>query len=318
MPVSDITNSDQQIENNNYFNRTYQWEYASRQWTWNLSIREADYNYFKSLKRPMTDDYSIYVTNPTDDSYFENLVNKFKVDTKKYGFTERETVDFIVSFVQSLKYVLDDVSTGYDEYPKYPLETLVDQQGDCEDTSILLASLLREMGYGVVLIAFQDHMGVGVKGSSSMPGHYFEYNGSRYYYVETTGSGWGIGDMPDDYKGSEASIMPLISRPVINHSWKSQGTSDGYKIKVTVNNDGTAVAENTKVYVAFDAGNDMVYNEAFSEPISIPAQSKYDFALQLNCPENVKTRIIVKVVVNGVLIDESQSDWWQTDRKSVV
>ncbi|MEG6615612.1 hypothetical protein V6C27_04120 [Peptococcaceae bacterium 1198_IL3148] len=299
-------------QTDNYIQRTYQWNYAARQWTWTINIHEDHYNYFKNLKRPMTDDYSIYVTNEFDDAYIESLVSKFKSDTKKYGFTERETVDFIVAFVQSLKYVLDDVSTGYDEYPKYPLETLVDQQGDCEDTSILLASLLREMGYGVVLIMFPDHMGVGVKGSPDMPGHYFEYEGSRYYYVETTGSGWGIGNLPDEYRGQKAKILPLISRPVITHSWKSQGTPQGYKVTVTLNNEGTAVANNTKVYVAFDAGNGMVYDQAYSEPISIPPQTKQDITINLKYPKSVKTRIIVKIVVDDKLVQQSQSDWWQT------
>ena len=105
---------------------------------------------------------------------------------------------YYVTFVQSLEYVSDIIGTGYDEYPKFPLETLYDEGGDCEDSSILLSSLIRETGYGTVMVMFDDHMGVGIQGAEDMEGYYFEDNGIRYYYVETTTSGWGIGEMPEE------------------------------------------------------------------------------------------------------------------------
>ena len=52
---------------------------------------------------------------------------------------------FIMAFVQgSITYQTDSEYTNkqYDEYWKYPLETLCDKKGDCEDTSILIAALL--------------------------------------------------------------------------------------------------------------------------------------------------------------------------------
>ncbi len=299
------------LSSGNLINREYRWYYDNRLWSWSIYIHEGHYNYFKNLKRPATNDYSVYVTNPMDDQYIADLVNKFKKDVQKYGYTERETVEFIVSFVQSLQYVPDDLSTGYDEYPKYPLETLVDQGGDCEDTSILLASLLREMGYGVVLIAFQDHMGVGVKGDGNLPGYYWEHQGERYYYVETTGKGWPIGVVPEQYRNSKAMVITLVSRPVLTHSWESGGTVNDYHVKVSVLNEGTAPAYNTKVYAAFDAGNGMVYDQRLTQPVDIMPQTKQVFDIKLNYPINCKTRILVKIISNGVIVDESSSEWRQ-------
>lgn len=51
------------------------------------------------------------------------------------------------------------------EYPKYPVETLV-EGGDCEDKSILLAAILRAMGYRTALLVFSGnpgHIAVGVE-----------------------------------------------------------------------------------------------------------------------------------------------------------
>jgi hypothetical protein len=117
-----------------------------------------------------------------------------------------EMIELAIAFVQGLDYVPDDIGTGYDEYPKFPLETLYDQGGDCEDSSILLASLLRELGYGTVLVMTEDHMGVGVKASE--PAN-FTYMNMDFYYIETTAPGWGIGELPEELNGVNISILPV-------------------------------------------------------------------------------------------------------------
>jgi len=76
--------------------------------------------------------------------------------------TESEKVNLLISFVQSLPYTFDNVSTPFDEYPRFPIETLVFGGGDCEDTSILTSALLYEMGYDVILINPPGHMAVGI------------------------------------------------------------------------------------------------------------------------------------------------------------
>jgi hypothetical protein len=52
-------------------------------------------------------------------------------------------------------------------------------------------------------------MAAGVKGGKSIPGSYYEVDGTRYYYVETTSPGWEIGDVPEQMKGQPAKILPL-------------------------------------------------------------------------------------------------------------
>ena len=45
---------------------------------------------------------------------------------------------------------------------------------------------------------------VGVLGGKNTSGTYYMYEGKRYYYLETTGEGWQIGQIPDDYKSADA------------------------------------------------------------------------------------------------------------------
>ena len=145
--------------------RQYEWSYDGREWQWTLSIRQSLYDYYVERPRVPTEDYSIYVTHPKDDEYIDTLIDKIEEVATNTGYDEMETVNFAVSFIQSLPYAVDNVTTSYDEYPRYPIETLVDNGGDCEDTSILMAAILNEMGYGTVLLSLPNHMAVGVLGS---------------------------------------------------------------------------------------------------------------------------------------------------------
>lgn len=126
--------------------------------------------------------------------------------------TPREKVNYAVKAIQAFPYVPDDVDNSYDDYNKYTVETLVEAGGDCEDTCILLASALlsEPFRYGCALIYLPydqpTHVGVGVKGDDSVRGTYFTVDGDRYFYTETTGEGWEIGDLPQEYANMSADV----------------------------------------------------------------------------------------------------------------
>jgi hypothetical protein len=116
-----------------------------------------------------------------------------------------------LAFVQSLPYTSDNVTEGYNEYPRFPIETLVDDGGDCEDTSILFATLTLIWGYGTVYINPTDHYAVGILGNG-LHGTSWEYpqgSNKTYYYCETTGDGFKIGQLPDEFAGQSAYIYPI-------------------------------------------------------------------------------------------------------------
>jgi predicted transglutaminase-like cysteine proteinase/predicted nucleic acid-binding Zn ribbon protein len=187
----------------------YEWNYGDGTWTYDMKIPKSTYEYYKTVDRKKIHNYSYYVTDTTDDEYLTGLAAKFREAAEQENYSDLDMVKTIIFFVQNLQYVDDKVETGYDEYPKFPLETLADEGGDCEDSAILLASLLRELGYGTVLIQFQDHMAVGVKGEDSISGSYYEVDGIRYFYVETTSTGWEIGDVPEQMADQPARILKL-------------------------------------------------------------------------------------------------------------
>lgn len=121
--------------------------------------------------------------------------------------SENAKVEFAVDFVQSLPYAPDSVTAGFNDYTKFMLETLVDLQNDCEDTSILLAAVLESPVFNkdAVLIQPPGHMGVGVWGPELEGARYY-HDDRTYAYIETTNPGWSIGDIPEQYRGERAEI----------------------------------------------------------------------------------------------------------------
>lgn len=61
-------------------------------------------------------------------------------------------------------------------------------------------------GYGTALLLLPGHAAIGVKGGDNIDGAYYEKDGNRYYYIETTGRGWSVGEIPDEYRGEKAYV----------------------------------------------------------------------------------------------------------------
>jgi len=152
-----------------------------------------------------------YVDHAHQEGHAVSLAGILSDIAKDIGFrSKREQSTFVIDFVQNLPYVSDDVGTGYNDYSKFVSETLVEANGDCEDTSILAASILsaEPFNYDVTLLYPPQHVAVGIYGTD-LPDYYYEYDGRKYYYLETTGEGWGVGDIPEDYRGESVRIVDV-------------------------------------------------------------------------------------------------------------
>ncbi|MFC2048458.1 hypothetical protein ACFLSK_03395 [Chloroflexota bacterium] len=300
-------------QSNELITRDYAWKYEEGEYTWSLIIPEAGYDYFKELPRPLTTNYSVYVTHPLDDPYIDALVEKLTAAAERDGLSKYQTVEMVTAFVQSLPYTLDSVSTPYDEYPRYPLETLADEGGDCEDTSILLAALLDKMGYGVVLLDFPSHVAVGLKGGEGVYGTYWNYGGDKYHYIETTGTGWGIGQLPEEHEGQTAQIYPMVPVPIITHEWGLEADGSYGVPKVEVNNLGTATASDVYVYAGFDIGNSKGWSLKESDVFNLgPGRQVTATLYLLPPPSGEHTRLMVWILMGGYKVDESYSVWFDT------
>ena len=196
----------------------YEWEFEGTTWKYNAEVPKSLYEYYSG--KPRTGNYDEYVLNSYDDELMQDIASFIMVTADAEGWGESYYVPFALSLVQSLPYKEDKITTGYDEYPRYPVETMVDNGGDCEDTSIFFTSIVREMGYGVSLLLLEEdkHMAAGVQISTSLIDgwsenydltYYTDSDGDIYAYCETTDTGWEFGEMPDGLSG-EADIIDVF------------------------------------------------------------------------------------------------------------
>jgi len=199
------------VSSDGYYHREFEWHYAGLRWTWSLDISKSLYNMYQGVTKARRTQngpagYGYLVT--THDSYIAMLADKLHESAVKEGYESYDEISFILAFVQSLPYTSDSVTTGYDEYPRFPVETLVDGGGDCEDTSILFATITLILEYDTIFISPPNHFAVGVWGRN-LTGSYYTYHDRTYYYCETTGNNWGIGRIPDNYKGTSAYLYAI-------------------------------------------------------------------------------------------------------------
>ena len=160
--------------------------------------------------------------------YIAAYINK---TAQKHNLTPLEKMQFTLDFIQEpniqFTFNRDCKSINYyDDYIRYPDETLYEKKGDCNSKSLLAAMLFHVMGYNVLYMASRkyQHAAIGIEVSlvNLMEGWYGSMdsiekitvieNGKRYIYCETTGDRFVIGSTMegmtiDDFE--DKVLLPL-------------------------------------------------------------------------------------------------------------
>lgn len=118
-------------------------------------------------------------------------------------------VSSVLGFAQSIVYTSDLETTGHEDYWRFPVETMYDQTGDCEDSSILAAAVLRRLGHRVAMAYMPEHAAIGVEAPPGTPGNFATVDGRRMYYCETTAAGFRVGQLPDGVNPGTITWLPL-------------------------------------------------------------------------------------------------------------
>ena len=116
-----------------------------------FTLNEGTYKHFQSKYKHCCyddEDYLRYVD--TETAYIDEVAQILNTEAIDNGFTsDFAKADLRLSFVGSIPYALDPDDDF--EYPKFPIETLWENEGDCEDSSALYASIMESLGYRTVL-----------------------------------------------------------------------------------------------------------------------------------------------------------------------
>ena len=132
--------------------------------------------------------YYLAISNdPAQDEMYAALLGFFDDYAIKHNLTSDEYVELLSTYTQSIPYQTAGLEV------KFPIETVIDNWGDCDDRSVLLAGLLSRKGYdtGVINFENENHMTAAVKG-----GNETAYGNTSYSIIETTRYAY-IGEISD-------------------------------------------------------------------------------------------------------------------------
>ena len=205
-----------------YLTVQHSWDCNGREYAIELEISEELYDYYQYEREHLAYHYKIedaetpvnfysFILSDYDRPFIRELADRFA----ERAFTDFDKVNLAMTFVQSFPYAYDNDSKGEDEYVRYPVETLVDGCGDCEDKVVLLASLLYEMDIDFILLSLPEHLALAVQCDGVVAERYISFQNKKYYYIETTMEGWQIGQVPPDYAFAEVEVYPYEAAPTL-------------------------------------------------------------------------------------------------------
>ncbi len=213
--------------------RLFEWTYGGDSYQITMEVNYSDVTYAKELYTPQQRSSDrpdhvrdkTFVTYSYEDArmtpYMNDLVGKLidQYKQKHSMVNEYEYLDYVLRFTQEIEYQSDEEYTGYIEYWKFPLETLFDQGGDCEDTSILFAAIAHQsrdiLGFDtrVALVLMPQHASAGVIIDGPTD---YEKNPDGFIFGDTTATGYDLGDIPgkvEDYF-LDAKYYPNVSTTI--------------------------------------------------------------------------------------------------------
>lgn len=141
---------------------------------------------------------------------------------REEGLCELDRMQFILDFVQkpNIEYEYDENCEEIGcprDYARYPDETMFDGHGDCDCKSALAAILFREAGHKTAFLTTKTHAAVAVAFRNKLDADLVAMadqslvtkDGYLYFFCETTGDGFKIGDLGDTTKEAIEDIIFL-------------------------------------------------------------------------------------------------------------
>ena len=233
---------------------TYNVQYGSYLYSHRLyvSVPPSLHDYYRSESHSVyrDSDYSKFVTPEAVRSIAESI--RTGIGNKPYG--DEEFANTVLMLVRQISYVKSSV--------KYPVETLVDNSGDCDVLSLLAASIMKAGGLDVVLLYYKGlsppHMNVGVYLSYTpvyrswwITPTCYEHDGKKFWMAECTSKGeWKVGDRPDLYNYLKPQIISLEECEKSSPAQVSSSLDDPLipsSISITVSPENSSDEEKTPI-----------------------------------------------------------------------
>jgi len=178
-----------------------------------VSITPSVYEYYAAKSHIINGagDYAKLVTPVAVQPIAENIRNTANAT----AYPDEEFANSVLMIVHKITYLKSNA--------KYSVETLVENEADCDGLSILAASLMKAGGLDVVLLLYNDinppHMNIGVSLEQMPVSHSWwtapsgiEYDNKTYWVAECTSlADWNVGDRPQLLVNAKPQVIPLTN-----------------------------------------------------------------------------------------------------------
>jgi len=126
--------------------------------------------------------YSAIVNDPAQDEMYDKLLGFFDEYAESHALTSDEYVELLTTYVQNIPYKTVGAEVNF------PIETVIENMGDCDDKSVLLTGLLAKSGYaaGIVVFSEENHMMAAIKERNEegcVISEYILIETTRYAYI---------------------------------------------------------------------------------------------------------------------------------------
>jgi hypothetical protein len=144
--------------------------------------------------------WAMYANTPMDKGLEEQLYPQMR--EKLAGMSKLEAVQHLLNWVQTgLEYEYDDNVWGQDR-AFFGEESLFYPYCDCEDRSILLSHLVRDLvGLDVVLVYYPGHLAMAVDFKEEVDGEYYLYDNRKFTVCDPTYIGASVGQAAMESNG---------------------------------------------------------------------------------------------------------------------
>ncbi len=127
--------------------------------------------------------YAAIANDPAQDEMYAQLFTFFDRYSKEHNLTSDDYVELLTTYVQNIPYKTVGAAVNV------PIETVIENKGDCDDKSVLLSGLLAKSGYaaGVVVFGVENHMTAAIKEveTGQVISSYILIETTRYAYIRS-------------------------------------------------------------------------------------------------------------------------------------
>ncbi|MBC8044022.1 MAG: hypothetical protein IAF08_11335 [Rhizobacter sp.] len=195
--------------------KTLQWTFESQAYKLPVEINKNLLKYFADYPQV---DLDVYFKQPVGSAAKTKVVDALGAMLKEKKLSGESAINFLLAFCHKAFMYQDDAKTLRGEHSNFVEETLVSNRSDCEDRTILLSALVRDLlGYNAVGLEFDNHVALAVEvpNVNSKDGTAYKYGGANYISCDPSFIGGSLGDVQPSYKGvTPKRIIPAAKAKV--------------------------------------------------------------------------------------------------------